>query len=275
MSKEKIKKILESFLSEMVEAKKSHHTIVNYRSDIVQFIENCSGGIENLTVETLRNHFSGLDSKSPTTKARHISSLKTFLNWCYRKDYIQDNPIYKIEDKPKITLNIKIADRNSIEKVICSVCIFNKNNSINLNHLKYRLLFTLMFEAGLKVSEALNLRVEDIEFDTDTLLVSSGMKRRIPLYSSESIKLIRLYMDEAGINSGLIFKGGESETKSLSYQAVNRFWRKYCSRISVEITLQQLRDSYARDLIKRGLNISIVGRILGHRNIQTTIKYLQ
>lgn len=274
MGKEKAKKILENFLQEMENSNKSRHTIVNYRSDLARFLESCA--IDNLTVEDLRNHLDGLDSKSPTTKSRHISSLKTFLNWCYRKDYIQNNLIHKIDSKnPRITSKATIINKNSIEKVICSINIFNSDNSINLNNLKYRLLFTLMIEGGLKISEALTLKLEDIEIDTETILINSENKRRVPLYSSESIKLLRLYINEAEISSGLIYKGGENEKKSLSYQAVNHYWRKCCLKNGVDIKLQQLRDFYAQDLIRKGYNINVVSKLLGHKNLQTTIKYIQ
>jgi len=276
MGKEKAKKILENFLHELETLNKSKHTIINYRSDLTHFLENCSDNIDDLTVESLRQHLSGLDSKSPTTKSRHISSLKTFLNWCYKKDYIQNNPIHKIDkEKPKVCpAKSRSVNKNSIEKVICSINIFNQDNFIKVNNLKYRALFTLMLEGGLKISEALNLKLEDIETDTETILINSENKRRIPLYSSESIKLLRLYADELNIQYGLIFRGGENEDKSLTYQAVNRFWRKYCLKNGVNIKLQQLRDYYAYDLVKKGFNIGVISKLLGHRSIQTTIKYL-
>lgn len=276
MDKEKVRKILENFLSEMQEANKSRHTIVNYRSDLVHFLDSCSCGIENLTVERLRCHLDGLNSKSPNTKARHISSLTSFLNWCYRKDYIFNNPILKIDNEKHTVVRIpKKVEGNSIEKVICSIEIFDKQSNVNINNLKYRLLFTLMIEAGLKVSEVLNLNYEDIESETGTVLINSTPKRRVTLFSSNSLKLIELYKKEVGISSGLIFKGGDTEVKSLSYQAVNRFWRKSCKKSGSNITLQQLRDYYARELIKKGFNIDVVSKILGHKKIQTTVKYFQ
>jgi len=276
MSRKKNSRILENFLLEMEKSNKSHNTIVNYRSDIVHFLENCSQGINDITVETLRQHLGGLNSKSSTTKARHMSSLKTFLNWCYRKDYINSNPIFKINDdeKPKIESTPVNINKNSVEKVICSIEIFSHAGSVNINNLKYRLLFTLMYEAGLKVSETLNLKFEDINTETETIFVNSGLKRRIPLHSAESIKLLRLFTDELKITSGLIFKGGDDTQKPLSYQSVNRFWRKCLLNQHIEIKLQQLRDCYALDLLKRGFNINIVSKLLGHKNIQTSIKYL-
>jgi integrase/recombinase XerC/integrase/recombinase XerD len=276
MDKENVRKIIENFLSEMENAKKSRHTIVNYRSDLVHFLENCSSGIENLTVESLRNHIDGLNSKSPTTKARHVSSLTSFLNWCYRKDYIPSNPILKIDNQKISAVPVlQKIEKDSIQKIISSIEIVDKKGNVNVNNLKYRLLFTLIAEAGLKVSEALNLNIEDIETETLTVLIYSTPKRRVTLFSSESIKLLELYKAEANICSGFIFKGGETDSKSLSYQAVNRFWRKSCLKTSQNVTMQQLRDYYARELIKKGFNIDIVSKILGHKKIQTTVKYFQ
>ncbi len=277
MKKNNLKKILDEFLREMSSSNKSKNTIVNYRSDLRSFMNNCSTDIESLNVEILREHLNGLNDKSPTTRARHISSLKTFLNWCYRKDFIAVNPLLKIESKAhKTRLVPRKIEKSLIEKVLCSIDIFNKNNSINKNNLKYRLIFTLMLEAGLKVYEVLNLEYENIEAETQTVFVNSHEnKRRVPLFSSESIKLFRLYTDEINVKTGLIFKGGETPDKSLTYQALNKFWRKACAKVGADIKLQQLRDCFADELIKRGINICIISQMLGHKNLQTTVKYLQ
>ncbi len=272
-----INRILNEFLQEMEISNKSRNTIVNYRSDLKSFMNDCRTDIENINVEILREHIKGLEYKSPTTKARHISSLKMFLNWCYKKDFISVNPLLKIEHNHQKTSFVpRKIEKNDIDTVLCSINIFNKNNSINKNNLKYRLIFTLMLESGLKVYEVLGLEYKDVEVDMQTIFVNiPSNKRRVPLFSSESIKLFRLYTDEMNIKSGLIFKGGETDDKSLSYQALNKFWRKYCAKIDADIKLQQLRDCYANELIKKGINICIISKMLGHKNLQTTVKYLQ
>lgn len=255
---------------------KSRHTIVNYRSDINYFLEHCPADIKNLNIETLRNHLDGLNSKSPTTVARHISSLKTFLNWCYKKDYILNNPIYKIEHiKPeKQTTNIEVADKNQIEKAICSISIFNNDNSINLNNLKYRFLFTLLLETGVKVSESLNLSTTDVNMETNVILISSQNRDRAIECTADLMNLYRLFIHESSIEPGLIFKGGENLGKPLSYQAVNRFWRKTCKNINPSLTLQHIRDCYAQELVKKGYDINFISKILGLKNIQNAVKYL-
>ncbi len=277
MKKSNISKILDEFLQDMEVSNKSRNTIVNYRSDLKSFLNSCPVDIDNINVEILRNHIKGLNDKSPTTKARHLSSLKMFLNWCYKRDFISVNPILKIENTGyKPSLMPRRVERTEIDRVLCSIDIFRRDNSINKNNLKYRLIFTLMLEAGLKVYEVLSLEYHNIEVETQTIFVNSAeSKRRIPLFSPESIKLFRLYTDEIKVKSGLIFKGGETRDKSLSYQALNKFWRKCCIKTGIDIKLQQLRDCYASELIKKGLNICVISRMLGHKNLQTTVKYLQ
>lgn len=277
MKEKNANKLLDEFLQEMKVCNKSKNTIVNYRSDLKSFLNSCPADIENINVETLREHLGGLNDKSPTTRARHISSLKTFLNWCYKKDFISMNPILKIENKcQKTALIPRKIEKNEIDKILCSINIFNRDNYINKNNLKYRLIFTLMLEAGLKVYEVLGLEYKNIEVETQTVFVNSiDSKRRVPLFSSESIKLFRLYTDEINLKSGLIFKGGETQDKSLTYQALNKFWRKSCKKAGVDIKLQQLRDCYASELVKKGINICVISQMLGHKNLQTTVKYLQ
>lgn len=250
----------------METSNKSRSTIVNYRSDIKNFLNKYPAGIENLTVEALREHLLGLSHKSSTTKARHISSLKNFLNWCYKKEFIRDNPILKLKWEKKTALPApQKVEKREIQKI---------TSSIGENNLKYKLIFTLMLEAGLKVYEVLNLKFDDIETKTRTVFVNSDSPRRVPLFSSESIKLFTRYTEKFNIKSGFLFKGGEKYCKTLSYQALNKFWRKCCTRLNTDIKLHQIRDCYAKELVERGLNICIISQMLGHKNLQTTVKYL-
>lgn len=266
MKKTKTKRILEEFLMDMEISNKSRSTIVNYKSDINNFLTKYPKGIEKLTVEILREHLGGLSHKSSTTRARHISSLKNFLNWCYKKDFINDNPILKIEwEKQSISALPKKVKKDEIQKII---------SSIGENNLKYKLIFTLMLEAGLKVYEVLNLEYENIETKTRTVFANSVCPRRVPLFSSESIKLFNRYSEKFNIKKGFLFKGGERYCKTLSYQALNKFWRKCCAQNSMDVKLHQIRDCYAKDLVERGLNICIISQMLGHKNLQTTVKYI-
>ncbi|OGI00632.1 MAG: hypothetical protein A2Y25_04580 [Candidatus Melainabacteria bacterium GWF2_37_15] len=261
--------MLDEFLLEMEMSHKSRNTIVNYRSDIKSFLNTCTAGIENLTTEELRRHISGLNHKSPTTRARHLSSLKKFLGWCYKRDFIPDNPILnpilKIKREKPDNFEIKKVKKSEIQRII---------SSITDNNLKYKLIFTLMLEAGLKTYEVLNLEYENIETEIQTIFVNSECPRRIPLFSPGSIKLFRVYTEKFNIKSGFLFKGGETQGKTLSYQALNKFWRKSCAKANADVKLYQLRDCYAKELVERGINICIIGQMLGHKNFQTTVKYM-
>ena len=265
MRKNSSKTMLDEFLLEMEMSHKSRNTIVNYRSDIKSLLNTCPAGIENLTAEELRRHISGLNHKSPTTRARHLSSLKKFLGWCYKRDFIPDNPILKIEREKPDSFTVKKIEKSEIQRII---------SSITDNNLKYKLIFTLMLEAGLKTCEVLNLKYENIETEIQTIFVNSECPRRIPLFSSEPIKLFRVYTEKFNINSGFLFKGGEAQGKTLSYQALNKFWRKSCAKVNADVKLYQLRDCYAKELVERGINICIISQMLGHKNFQTTVKYM-
>ena len=257
MKRNNSQNMLDEFLLDMESSHKSRNTIVNYKSDIKHFLDKYPSGIENVTVELLREYLSGMSHKSPTTRARNISSLKRFLDWCYKKDFIIDNPILKIErEKQNNAFSSKKVEKSEIQAII---------SSISEDNLKYKLIFALMLEAGLKVCEVLSLQCSDIEADTQSVFVKSGQSRRIPLFSSESIRLFKLYTEKTNINSGLIFQ--------VSYQALNKFWRKCCARNKADIKLHQIRDCYAEALIERGINICIVSHMLGHKNLQTTAKY--
>ncbi len=144
---------------------------------------------------------------------------------------------------------------------------------------------TTVYSCGLRLSEALNLEVRDIDRERMTLHVRNGKgarSRYIPLPKS-TYNVLREYW-KTHRNERLIFpalgrrhNGGHTAVQPMarsSVQGVMRRILKELPAIKKHATLHTLRHSYATHLIEAGVNLRIVQQYLGHASLETTMIYL-
>lgn len=141
---------------------------------------------------------------------------------------------------------------------------------------KHKLLISLSYASGLRISEAQNLRVQDIDFESLTLHLkgAKGQKDRITPFSEKLTNDLRNMI--AGKSSlDYVFesnRGGKLTTVSLSKIFQNALKK---SGIQKPATFHSLRHSFATHLLENGTNIRYVQELLGHANIRTTQRYTQ
>jgi len=151
-------------------------------------------------------------------------------------------------------------------------------------HLRDRLLLTLLRRTGLRIGEALGLRHEDIQSVDGQLVVRRRVNanraraktwgRTVPVEAS----VIRLYADylhfEYGpLDSDYVFVNlwGQPHGSPMTYPTVHGLVQRLAARSGVPFTLHQLRHTYATDLLRRGTPAEVVQKLLGHASISTTI----
>lgn len=126
------------------------------------------------------------------------------------------------------------------------------------------LLFSLLWELALRISEALNIRIEHIDFDNRTVKIYSLKKKgesiRILPLDQNTLRNISMFIDPKK-KSGLLFKLGRKQAYNLSYQYFG-------------LNPHAIRHSRAIDLITHGTNIEVVRRLLGHSRMDITQIYL-
>lgn len=263
--------LVDEFLADLKTENKSPHTLKNYQADLMAFHRFYGGNLSDLTPATLREYFGSLvETLSPASISRKQASIKSFLRWAYRHDLIPANPMDKIGGVKLPESQPRFLPLDQVNKIL-SVITDDRD----------RVLFTLISETGLRISEALAIKVEDLRLDTQELTVhGKGKKdRTIHLVKTESLRLLKWYLKKRQITGGLVFRACESKQrygqagKAIEYSVIAKAWRRYCHSIGIECTIHQLRHSYATDLINRGAPVEVVSKILGHQNLQTTLRY--
>ncbi len=143
-----------------------------------------------------------------------------------------------------------------------------------------RLLFRLIYETGMRASEALGLYVEDLDLSQDDEHVrvagKGGRGRTIPLDDPALVKQLRDYLRQNGYRHGALFRAEKNgKGGSLDYHSARELWEGYCERVGVRCTLHQLRHTHATRLVNGGVGLETIRRRLGHRNMQTTLRYAE
>jgi site-specific recombinase XerD len=136
----------------------------------------------------------------------------------------------------------------------------------NIRLLRPRVCLTLIYSCGLRLQEAISLKVKHIDSKRMLLHIQkakSGWDRYVPLPES-TLKLLRLY-----------YKTEVSSTKPISSMSIQRVFKKSLREIGInkDASVHTLRHSYATHLLEEGTDIRIIQEYLGHKYISTTTIY--
>ena len=144
------------------------------------------------------------------------------------------------------------------------------------NSLKYRTILTLIYSAGLRISEAANLKLSDLDFNRKQIFIGSSKnkKDRYTLLANETILLIKQYMQIYCPIEYLFYS--KDIAKRISPDCIENYFRQLLARSNIQkkIHVHTLRHCFATHLLENGTSIFHIMHLLGHSNIQTTMIYL-
>jgi len=144
----------------------------------------------------------------------------------------------------------------------------------SVRNLKHKCVLTLIYSAGLRIGEAINLKVSDISFDRGTLRVKmgKGRKDRLTVLSEAAIPLLERYIQYYQPDNYL-FEGWYNDR--YSYSSIRAIFRRAlmdCG-INKRLTVHSLRHSFATHLMEHGTDLRYIQTLLGHSSSKTTEIY--
>jgi integrase/recombinase XerD len=216
-----------------------------------------------ISQSNIRDFFVDLYEKqtNSTTLHNYYCAIKCFYKIHGQPHYIDFIP------HPKINYVIPdILDESEIETIF-SLC----------RTLRYKLLFIIIYSAGLRISEAINLKISDIDFLRKTIHVRSSKnnKDRYTVLSEKAIYLLNHYINRYKPEIYLF-----SSIKDKSIKMSKRHCQEVFHRIVIEANIQKkahihtLRHSFATHLLENNTNLFYIMKLLGHSSIRTTLLYL-
>lgn len=140
-----------------------------------------------------------------------------------------------------------------------------------------KLMIATFFEAGLRISELVHLRVESIQ-GTRLQIVGKGKKVRVAFITEELAQKLQQHILDKKIFSGPIFRHNQKHKNNhneyFKEDTVRQRLKKVFKLAGINMHPHQLRHSFATDLLIKGADLRSVQRLLGHSNLNTTMKYL-
>ena len=142
--------------------------------------------------------------------------------------------------------------------------------------LKQRVVLTLIYSAGLRGQEVINLKISDVDFERKVIHIRQSKNKRdriVPLAASMAVGLKKYLSAE---NPHIWLFNGKEPDGRYSVRGLSWVMRENLKKTSItkDVSLHSLRHSYATHLLEQGVNIVTVKELLGHAEIATTMIYL-
>lgn len=249
-------KILEVFEQKLRYKNYSDKTIKTYLSYLKQFIrtQNINDPYQVSTKQICEflhtNKFTSISQQN-----QFIGCLKLFAKHILNKKDIHLSKIERPKSEKKLP---KVIDGESI-----------KSQLQKIQNLKHKTILTLTYSVGLRVSEVVNLKIEDI--DSKRMLIhiknAKGRKDRIVPLSQTVLELLRKYYKQFRPNTYL-FNG--QKTSQYSIGSCQKIYKHY---IDQESSIHTLRHSSFTNLLENGTDIRVIQSLAGHSNVKTTEIY--
>ena len=266
----------------------SENTLKFYTIDLKQFQAylmqiNHSNYLQEIDKEVIRTYIQTISGFKPKTIKRKLASLKVLFNFLEFEDVISANPFRKLRIKLKEPKMLpKAMNIQEIKKIFRSVySLENKLGSSDLVGLRDIAIVELLFATGLRVSELVNLNVQDIDLHAGTIKVKGkGNKERLlHICHKEAISALRNYqnciIDKTKIQTDYFFINRIG--CRLSTQSVRGLVKKYKNYAGIDkrITPHMFRHTFATLLLENDVDIKYIQTFLGHSSILTTQIYTQ
>jgi integrase/recombinase XerD len=229
------------------------------------------GRADGITAEVLRAFFATLAALQPATRARKQAALASFLTWAYQADLIDATPMARVTRVKLDPPNPRGIDPRQVHAILAAIPTQQRRD---------HLLFHLIATTGLRIGEALSLYVDDLDLTTDDehvrVLGKGNRPRTVLLDDPRLVKELRTYLKLKRYTHGPLFRAEKNGTGGpLRYQAIQVRWQRYCEAADVTCTLHQLRHTHATQLVNAGVSLATIRKRLGHKNLQTTLRYAE
>jgi len=203
-----------------------------------------------------------------TTICRHISSLRSFYKYLLGNKLINENPMELISLPKKEQRLPNFLYYNDLEKLLETP---DQATSIGLRD---KLIFEILYSTGVRVSELVNIKVKDIDFENKSIRIfGKGKKERIVLFGDQALKIINIYLDQRGFSSEYLIlnnRGNKITTRGVDL-IIHKNSLK--SGLKNKITPHTMRHTFATHMLNDGANLLTVQELLGHENLKTTQVY--
>ncbi len=260
--------------------KTSYNTEISYQRDLRKaedfFAAQGLGDLTEASPADLHSYLAFLEKSklSPATISRSIASLRSFYQYLLQEGRIKEDPSVGLKPPKVARKTPEILTSEEASQLL------KQPNTRTDKGLRDRAMLQLLYTTGIRVSELVHLKVEDVDTDSGTVnCAEHGRTRSIPL-STDTRKVLNTYMasarDRLLRGSGSPYLFSNCSGTPMSRQGFWKVLKGYASDAGIEkdITPHTMRHSFAAHMLQQGADIHSVQKILGHADVSTTQMYV-
>jgi site-specific recombinase XerD len=243
--------------------RKSHSTIKSYKESLRRFLEHHRDTAPAAINETqIKNYLLFLAKEkgvTVSTQNKVISAIKAF----FEKVLKQEKKTYYIPRPKKDKTLPSIFSEREVANLINAV-----------DNTKHQYILMIIYSAGLRIGEAVNLKIRDLDLDRRRIFIHAGKgkKDRYTLLAQKAILHLQKYIKEYKPDDWL-FEGQSGGQYSKS--SIQKIFKKACRKAGIikPVTVHSLRHSFATHLHDKGISLRHIQDLLGHESPKTTEIY--
>lgn len=267
----------EKFLEKLkYEYNYSDLTINGYDYEITKFLDYLNDNhldYKKINIDMIRNYLKYLDSLKykKNSISKNLSSLRSYYKFLTEEKVVLTNPFKNISNPKK---DKKLPDFLNYEEINK---LFDSADTKTPLGLRNRCILELLYDTGIRVSELVNLKINDIEFDKKAInILGKGKKERIVYYGDYLQEVLEKYINDSRkyllnnkLSEYLILNnnGSKITTRGVEYiidKMVNE------AAIKHKISPHVLRHTFATHMLNGGADIKSIQQLLGHESLSTT-----
>lgn len=267
----------EKFLEKLkYEYNYSDLTINGYDYEITKFLDYLNDNhldYKKINIDMIRNYLKYLDSLKykKNSISKNLSSLRSYYKFLTEEKVVLNNPFKNISNPKK---DKKLPDFLNYEEINK---LFDSADTTTPLGLRNRCILELLYDTGIRVSELVNLKINDIEFDKKIInILGKGKKERIVYYGDYLQEVLGKYINDSRkyllnnkLSEYLILNnnGSKITTRGVEYiidKMVNE------AAIKHKISPHVLRHTFATHMLNGGADIKSIQQLLGHESLSTT-----
>jgi integrase/recombinase XerC len=254
----------------------SENTCVAYKNDLNQFVDfaqiNIQEELKEVNYQLIRSWIVNLidQGSNHRTVNRKLSTLRTFYRWCLKQGFTDTNPMLKIKG-PKLEKRLPVFLKQSELDEQKLAPLFSEE----FDGVRDRLIVELFYQTGIRLSELITLKEEDVSNSSIKVLGKRNKERIIPISIelSKQISVYQKYKSLNGIRSSnlLTLINGKNLYPKLVYRKIN-YYLGLVSSIDKK-SPHVLRHTFATHMLNNGTGLETLKNILGHASLSATQVY--